>query len=519
MTRFGALLKRLARWGALGLAAGALIVGPAPPAGASIPSSAVWIYLRGGQPPAANEPVVSVLAVGDVMLGRGLAGTPDVFAHVADTLQSADLTMGNLEGVITSAPPDPQGLALLMPPGTEAALAGAGFDLLGLANNHSLDAGPGGLAETQRRLSAAGLDPVDGLTPVVRQVGGLKLAFLAWSDLGAAGSGAAAGGGEPWPEGRRTPWWSWCTGGRSTPAIRSCASASWPAGCWPPAPTWSSARTRMWPKTSRSTRASASGDRARLVAYSLGNFAFDQGWDDTAQGLALRLLFDQDGLRAAQVLPLWTAPRPRWMDPGDASDLLARVLPPERVGFACSADICRPVPVPDDSQSGVFTSGSVDLTGDGVPETVRLQGGAAEILHDGQTVWRSPPNWTVRDLALGDPNLDGRYELLLAVDAAGRGSQPIVLGYRGGLYRQLWGGSPVADPILEVELADLDGDGGQEMVTLESVDGGATRDLAVWRWHGWGFSLVWRSPPGDYHDLVVLPAADGQPARLSVGTR
>jgi hypothetical protein len=34
----------------------------------------------------------------------------------------------------------------------------------------------------------------------------------------------------------------------------------------------------------------------RVVAYSLGNFAFDQGADDTAQGLALRLLFDADAV-------------------------------------------------------------------------------------------------------------------------------------------------------------------------------------------------------------------------------
>lgn len=518
MAGFGALLKRLARWGALALAAGALILGPAPPAGAAIPSSAVWVYLRGGQPPAANERVVSVLVVGDVMLGRGLAGTPDPFAHVSDTLQSADLTMGNLEGVITSAPPDPQGLALLMPPGTEQTLAEAGFDLLGLANNHALDAGPGGLAETQGRLSDAGLDPVDGLTPVVRQVGGLKLAFLAWNDLGA-----------PDPD----------------PLLASIAEARLQADVVVVMVHWGQEYTRhpilrqrdladhllaagadvvvgSHPHVAQDVEIEqpfAAGDRARLVAYSLGNFAFDQGWDDTAQGLALRLLFDKGGLRAAQALPLWTAPRPRWIDPGEASDLLARVLPPDRIGFTCSADACRQVPVPDDSHTGLFQSGAIDLTGDGVPETVQLQSGAAEILQAGQTVWRSPPDWTVRDLALGDPNLDGRYEVLLAVDAAGRGSQPIVIGYRGGLYRQLWGGSPVADPILEVELADLDGDGGQELAAIETAAGGSSRDVAVWRWHGWGFSLVWRSPPGDYHDLIVLPPADGSPALLSVGTR
>jgi hypothetical protein len=27
--------------------------------------------------------------------------------------------------------------------------------------------------------------------------------------------------------------------------------------------------------------------------------------------------------------------------------------------------------------------------------------------------------------------------------------------------------------------------------------------VAVWRWHGWGFSLMWRSPPGRYQDLIL----------------
>jgi poly-gamma-glutamate synthesis protein (capsule biosynthesis protein) len=260
--------------------------------------------------------------------------------------------------------------------------------------------------------------------------------------------------------------------------------------------------------------------RAQLVAYSLGNFVFDQGWDDTAQGLGLRLLFDDEGLRAAQALPLWTAPRPRWMEPDAAAALLDRILPPKRLGFACSADACEPVAVPSDVRSGIFGSGAIDLTGDGVPEIIRRQANAVEILQEGRSVWRSLPEWQVRDLALGDPNHDGRFEVLLAVDkpapSAAMTSHPFVVGYRGGIYRELWGGSPVHALILEVELGDLDGDGLEELAALEAPVDDSARYVTVWRWHGWGFSLVWRSPPGEYHDLILLPAEKDQPARLSV---
>ncbi len=142
----------------------------------------------------------------------------------------------------------------------------------------------------------------------------------------------------------------------------------------------------------------------------------------------------------------------------------------------------------------MFSSGEIDLTGDGLPEQVRLDDGRVAI--SGGESWQSLPEWRVVDLALGDPNDDGRAELLLALwkpDAAGAmHSHPFILGYRDGGYRVLWGGSAVADPILGVELADLDGNGVQELIVLEQR--GATPAVAAWRWHGWGFTLLWRFP-------------------------
>jgi hypothetical protein len=513
----GRVLGRAIRFGALAFAAAFLTLGPSPAREAAGPDPSAWVYLRGGQPLVATEHAVEVLVVGDVMTGRGLAGTPDLFAGVSGAIQSAGLAVGNLEGAIASAPAEDVPGPLLLPPGTPGELAQAGFDLLGLANNHALDAGPAGLVETRRRLAAAGLESVDGLHPAVRRAGGLTLAFLAWNDLGTPDCQpllAAV---------RRARLQAdvvvvmvhWGQEYLRHPVLpqRDLAGELLEAGA--------DAVLGSHPHVVQDLQVvppAGPGGRAQLVAYSLGNFVFDQGWDDTAQGLALRLWFDAGGLRAAQALPLWTAPRPRWMDSRSASALLARIVPGGRIGFECSAEACQPAAVPGDSRSGIFDTGAIDLTGDGVPETIRLQAGTAEILQGGRIAWRSPPEWQVRDLALGDPNQDGRYEILLAVDKPGGTSQPFVIGYRGGLYRQLWGGSPVSDPIFEVELADLDGDGLQELAAIEAAPGGSARTLTVWRWHGWGFSLVWRSSPGEYHDLIVLPPGGGQPAWLSVAT-
>ena len=80
----------------------------------------------------------------------------------------------------------------------------------------------------------------------------------------------------------------------------------------------------------------------------------------------------------------------------------------------------------------------------------------------------------------------------------------------------LWGGSAVADPIREVELGDVDGDGIQDLIVLEVQGDGPDCAVTVWRWHGWGFSLIWRSLPGRYQDLKLVPGEAGSPLTISV---
>lgn len=443
----------------------------------------------------------------------------DIFAEVAGELQGADLAIGNLEGAIGTRPAAGVGIPLLLPAEAPARLAAAGFDLLSLANNHSLDAGSTGLDGTRRALQAAGIDPLGNGRVVMREVAGRTFAFVGWNDLGSPSEEELVvkvrqADGEAdhvivivhWGrEYQRTP----VLPQRELAQRLLDAGADIILGSHPHV---------VQPLEVRAPPGSK--DDARLVAYSLGNFVFDQGWEDTAEGLGLRLLFDAEGLRAAQALPVRVAPRPTWMGDEPSADLLERILGGGRQGFACSAETCWSAPTAADAATGLFVSGAVDLTGDGVSEAIRRVGDSVEILEAGKPVWRSPSAWHVADLDLGDPNDDGRFEVVLAVRQAGSGgevvSQPFVIGHRGGTYRQLWGGSPVHAPLQEIELGDVDGDGADELVVLESAPDGSGRSLSVWRWHGWGFSLVWRSAPGDYRDLVLgFPGIDSL-ATLSV---
>jgi hypothetical protein len=501
---------------------------PAPRQAAPDLSVYPWLYLRDGRPLAAGEPLVELIAVGDVMLGRGVADEPDPLAAVAPWLAAANLTLGNLECVVAEGGAGRPGpYRLRAPVSSVATLRAAGFNLLGLANNHALDFGPGGLAEMVARLQAAGIAPLgvgaDAATavqPLIRDVGGVRLAFLAFNAVSDPEDNPQDAG---WT---RAAWdlahasaaiaaaraqadavivfihWGYEYELRSDPAQRDAAQAMLDAGA--------ALVIGHHPHVVQGTAASPDS----FVAYSLGNLVFDQQQGETRSGLALRAFFDADGLRAVQALPVWAGPRPRLMTPDEAASLLARVQPPSRrSGFACDPSGCQPVDAPDSPETGLFRSGEIDLTGDGIPEQVRLEAGQVVISSAGVETWRTPAEWQVVDLALGDPNDDGRAELLLALlkpDAAGIArSHPFVIGHREGAYRVLWGGSAVADPIREVELGDVDGDGLPELVVLD--ERGADQTVAVWRWHGWGFSLVWRSPPGRYCDLVLLPGQAGSP--------
>jgi len=497
-----------------------------------------WLYLRDGRALATGETAVQVVAVGDVMLGRGVAGVADPLSDVTPWLRSADLALGNLECVIAEGgTPRPGPYRLRAPSSATAVLRGAGFDIIGLANNHALDYGPEGLAETVARMHEAGIaavgagsDSTIAAQPVIREAGGLRLAFLAFNTV-------ADPDDRPGASGWTRAMWDEAKAASAIAAVRAEAEGQVPLAVivsihWGyeyelrPDPAQRDAARAMLdagadlvighhPHVVQGTEVRAAG----FVAYSLGNLVFDQQQADTRQGLGLRAFFDREGWRAVQALPVWAGPHPRLMPPEEADALLARIEPPpRRIGFACDDQGCRSSNVSHAPSAGLFQAGALDLTGDGVPERVQRVGEQVVVYHQDTEAWRSPPEWRIVDLALGDPNDDGRGELLLALwqpDAEGvPRSQPFVIGYRQGAYRLMWAGSAVADPIREVELGDVDGDGVQELIVLE--ERGDAQAVTVWRWHGWGFSLVWRSPPDQYRDLVLIPELTGQPPVLSV---
>ena len=138
---------------------------------------------------------ITLTAVGDIMPGRNVEcralslGDPGYsFRRVREHL-AGDILFGNLESPLGEGPASSRGTRFRADPRFAAALRGAGFHVLSLANNHALDRGPAGLSETAERLMREGIavsGPVDaagGMLTVILKRGNLRVAFVSITDV------------------------------------------------------------------------------------------------------------------------------------------------------------------------------------------------------------------------------------------------------------------------------------------------------------------------------------------------
>ncbi|MBN8575641.1 MAG: CapA family protein [Cytophagales bacterium] len=145
-----------------------------------------------------KKDTITVIGVGDIMMGSNYptsSGLPpnegaDLLKEVAAILQSADVTMGNLEGVLldeggtAKTCRDPKVCYVFRSPVKYANnLAVAGFDVVSLANNHAGDFGDAGRKSSMKALDAAGIKHA-GLTTtpyVIFEKNGVRYGFTAFA--------------------------------------------------------------------------------------------------------------------------------------------------------------------------------------------------------------------------------------------------------------------------------------------------------------------------------------------------
>ncbi|MBD2292070.1 CapA family protein [Anabaena sphaerica FACHB-251] len=117
-----------------------------------------------------EEQTITIKAVGDIIPGTNfpdhrLPGNPNQLLpqSVRSYLQEADILFGNFESSLTNHPYSAkdisrgQTFAFRSPPAYAQLFAEAGFDVLNIANNHTMDFGIVGFKDTVKNLEAAGI--------------------------------------------------------------------------------------------------------------------------------------------------------------------------------------------------------------------------------------------------------------------------------------------------------------------------------------------------------------------------
>ncbi len=129
---------------------------------------------------------IRLAATGDLVFSENPQINRNAFTEFMPLLNKADLVLGNLEGPITDAdtPRKPyvpgRSYSFHYPVETAQVLKKANFHILSIANNHAQDYGSTGFADTQRHLTAAGIEHT-GLkgSYVIRPVKGIKIGVIA----------------------------------------------------------------------------------------------------------------------------------------------------------------------------------------------------------------------------------------------------------------------------------------------------------------------------------------------------
>jgi len=304
------LLAHAGRAG-LGLAAAAplagLLAGCASSSGAVARATATATAIPTATP---DTRPVTVAITGDIMLARSITdqilktGDAYPFNNTADYLKGFDLTVGNLECVVSTLGgriPDKQYTFEATPRGFDRLVA-AGFDVVSLANNHSGDYGKAAFSDMLAKLPGYGIAPVGGganraaaHAPAIKTVHSTTIGFLAYCEIGPNGFAATD----------TTPGHAWL----DPAAVQADITALRPQVDFLVVFTHWGVEYQLTESSHQQVMARLAIDagadfvvgahphviqpsetyRGKPIVYSLGNFVFDQMWGDAALGQVLAL--------------------------------------------------------------------------------------------------------------------------------------------------------------------------------------------------------------------------------------
>jgi poly-gamma-glutamate synthesis protein (capsule biosynthesis protein) len=296
---------------------------------------------------------VMMTFVGDIIFGRfvhqrmaALGDFASAFRAVADELQRADITIGDLECSMSDNYPqpeleNPQTFSFKTGSATVAGLELADIDILSRANNHSFNFGAGGMDDTTAVLDQAGIlhfgmghNLEEARRPVTVQLGDVSYAFLGYNGISDQWDGATEGSAGTAPMldwlvaddvGRAVeaghiviPYFHWGVEYVSLPTEQQryfarVAIDSGAAMVMGSHPHWVQAVETY---------------NGKPIVYSLGNFVFDQAWSrETLEGMYANIWLEGGRILGLDLIPVLIEDehRPRRMNEWEAFPVLERV--------------------------------------------------------------------------------------------------------------------------------------------------------------------------------------------------
>jgi poly-gamma-glutamate synthesis protein (capsule biosynthesis protein) len=294
------------------------------------------VIARLTKPAVASGPEWTMDVVGDIGLGRsiytGMVAHHDFdypFEAFQGELKSADLAVANLECALSDqhAVVTDSGMTFVAPVKAAQGLKDAGIDAVSVANNHSYNGGPGGFTDTLAALNDLGVKPFGGGNNAAEahkariiNVKGVRVGLLGYSAI--VGSNPA-GAGTPGMAFISMAPWGPLNETDVTHMEQDIRAAKKQADVVIPYFHWGTEYTHDANADQRSVahRAIEAGAdvvlgshphwtqgvewyNGRLIAYSLGNFIFDQAWgDETKRSAILKMTFSGKRLQSAEFLP------------------------------------------------------------------------------------------------------------------------------------------------------------------------------------------------------------------------
>ncbi len=159
-----------------------------------------WVLERTDLPDIRDPDFVTLTFVGDLMLDRGVENSVlknfnNDYGALFENLgifKKDDISFANLEGPASDVGVDRRNLySFRMNPTTIPALSGAGIDIVSVANNHVGDWGRDAYADTLSRLkeneilyTGGGISSKEAEQPTIIEKYGMKIGFLGFSDVG-----------------------------------------------------------------------------------------------------------------------------------------------------------------------------------------------------------------------------------------------------------------------------------------------------------------------------------------------